>query len=82
MPYVLLCWPVKYAFLYHYAHFYTIKGEAMTDICGILRKRNLVNQSTTEATMMKAVSETSRPNWWEWAIVGVLFVMAIVCARV
>ena len=31
--------------------------------------------------MMKAVSETSRPNWWEWAIVGVLFVMAIVCAH-
>jgi hypothetical protein len=39
---------------------------------------------------MKAVSETSRPNglghasrhWWEWLVVGVLFVMAIVCARV
>jgi hypothetical protein len=31
---------------------------------------------------MKAVSETSRPNWWEWLVVGVLFVMAVVCARV
>lgn|GEM_PF-2549437 len=40
--------------------------------------------------MVKAVSETSRPNavrhgqahWWEWLVVGVLFVMAVVCARV
>ena len=31
---------------------------------------------------MKAVSEISRPNWWEWLVVGVLFVMAVVCARV
>jgi tetratricopeptide (TPR) repeat protein len=31
--------------------------------------------------MMKAVNETSRPKWWEWVVVGVLFVTAVVCAR-
>ena len=31
--------------------------------------------------MMKAVSETSRPAWWEWVAVGVIFATAVVCAR-
>ena len=30
---------------------------------------------------MKVVSETSKPAWWEWAVVGVLFLTAIACAR-
>jgi Tfp pilus assembly protein PilF len=31
--------------------------------------------------MMKVVSETSRPKWWEWVVVGVIFAAAIACAR-
>ena len=56
----------------------------MTDIVEYTKrqKKELVNPVRVPGgRMMKAVSEISRAHWWEWAIVGVLFVMAVVCAH-